>query len=67
MSEVSIMKKYYVIYQSKDIGYYETVRSVVCVIEDEEIAKDFCNKFKLNYIETTVGENDVPHWLTVKI
>ena len=67
MSEVSIMKKYYVIYQSKDIGYYETVRSVMYVVEDEEIAKDICNKFKLNYIETTVGENDVPHWLTGKI
>ena len=60
------MKKYYVIYQSKDTGYYTTIRYVMCVVEDEEIAKDFCNKFKLNYVEMTVGENDVPYWSTVK-
>ena len=61
------MKKYYVIYQSKDTGYYTTIRYVMCVVEDEEIAKDFCNKFKLNYVEMTVGENDVPYWLNVKV
>ena len=60
------MKKYYVIYQSKDIGYYETVRSVMCVVEDEEVAKDFCKKFKVDYVEMTVGADDVPYWLTVK-
>ena len=57
------MKKYYVIYNSKDIGWYETERTVMCVVEDEDIAKDFCNKFKVNYVELTVGENDAPHWL----
>ena len=61
------MKKYYVIYQSKDTGYYQTIRYVMCVVEDEEIAKDFCNKFKVNYVEMTVGENDVPYWLNVKV
>ena len=61
------MKKYYVIYVSKDIGYYETMRSVICVVEDEEIAKDFCNKFKANYTELTVGENDAPYWLNIKV
>ena len=61
------MKKYYVIYVSKDIGYYETMRSVICVVEDEDIAKDFCKKFKANYTELTVGENDAPYWLNIKV
>ena len=61
------MKKYYVIYQSKDTGWYQTEYQVMCVVEDEEIAKDFCNKFKVNYIEMTVGENDVPRWLKIKV
>ena len=61
------MKKYYVIYKSKDTGWYETERHIICVIEDEEIAKDFCNKFKANYAELTVWENDAPYWLNIKV
>ena len=61
------MKKYYVIYVSKDTGYYETMRYVICVVEDEDVAKDFCKKFKANYTELTVGENDAPHWLKIKV
>ena len=61
------MKKYYVIYISKDIGYYETMRSVICAVEDEDVAKDFCKKFKANYTELTVGEDDVPRGLEIRM
>ena len=61
------MKKYYVIYVSKDTGYYKTMRYVICVVEDEDIAKDFCKKFKANYTELTVGENGVPRGLEIRI
>ena len=61
------MKKYYVIYKSKDIGYYETIRYVICAVEDEDVAKDFCKKFKAYYTELTVGEDDAPHGLEIRI
>ena len=53
------MKQYYVVYASKDMdrGYYsETVYWVVCVTEDEDVAKDLCKKFDYGYSTETVGE-----------
>lgn len=49
------MKQYYVIYASKDISYYQTSYWVVCVTEDESVAKDLCDKFGYNYTTETVG------------
>lgn len=48
--------KYYVVYASKDTGYYRTAYWVVCVTEDESVAKDLCNKFKYRYSVETVGD-----------
>jgi len=50
------MKQYYVVYASKDTGYYQTAYWVVCVTEDESIAKDLCKKFDYDYSTETVGE-----------
>jgi hypothetical protein len=50
-------KKYYVIHTSKDIGYYHTVYWVVCITEDEDVAKDLCKKFGYHYHTEIVGEN----------
>lgn len=53
------MKKYYVVYASKDMdrGYYsETVYWVVCVTESLEVAQDLCKKFDYSYSTETVGE-----------
>ena len=55
------MKQYYVVYASKDLtrGYYyaDTVSWVVCITEDESVAKDLCNKFDYSYSTETVGED----------
>jgi hypothetical protein len=51
------MKKYYVVYASKDTGYYQTAYWVVCITEDESIAKDLCHKFGYSYTTETVGED----------
>lgn len=50
------MKQYYVVYESKDTGYYRTSYWVVCVTEDESVAKDLCRKFGYSYDTETVGE-----------
>lgn len=50
------MKKYYVVYASKDVGYYRTAYWVVCVTEDESVAKDLCKKFDYDYETEIVGE-----------
>ena len=50
------MKQYYVVYASKDTGYYETAYWVVCVTESLDVAKDLCNKFGYNYEVEKVGE-----------
>ena len=48
--------EYYVIYRSTDVGWYKTEIEIVCVVENEIIAKDFCNKFRgMYYVKTTVG------------
>jgi hypothetical protein len=48
--------EYYVIYRSTDVGWYQTKVEIVCVVENEIIAKDFCDKFRgMHYIKTTVG------------
>ena len=53
------MKKYYVVYASKDArNYYDdTISWVVCVTEDESVAIDLCRKFDYNYSTETVGED----------
>lgn len=48
--------KYYVVYTSKDTGYYRTVYWVVCVTESLEVAQDLCHKFNYNYSEEIVGD-----------
>ena len=54
------MKKYYVIYKSKDVGWYQTEETVMCVVLDEDVAKDFCKRFKTYYVEMVVGEHGLP-------
>lgn len=51
------MKQYYVVYESKDIGYYKTTHWVVCVTESLDVAKDLCKKFGYQYTVETVGED----------
>lgn len=48
-------EKYYVVYTGKDIGYYRTTYWVVCITENEEVAKDLCKKFNYRYTEEVVG------------
>ena len=58
------MKKYYVVYASKDVGrlwYTHNVSWVVCVTEDESVAKDLCKKFDYDYTIETVGEGRNTH------
>lgn len=58
------MKKYYVVYTGKDIGYYKTTYWVVCITEDEEVAKDLCQKFNYSYEVETVGKDrSTPDWV----
>ena len=58
------MKKYYVVYAGKDIGYYKTTYWVVCITEDEDVAKDLCEKFGYRYCAETVGQKRVtPDWV----
>lgn len=52
--------KYYVIYKSKDVGWYKTEHNVLCVVTDEEVAKDFCERFNAHYVELTIGEKGLP-------
>lgn len=60
-------KKYYVIYVGKDVGWYETVYFVVCIVENEEVAKDICKKFNYHYKEEIVGEErSTPHYVKSK-
>lgn len=47
--------KYYVVYTGKDVGWYKTEYRVLCVVTDEDVAKDFCKKFGAYYSEETVG------------
>lgn len=48
--------EYCVIYRSTDVGWYKTELEIVCVVENELIAKDFCMKFRgMSYVKTTVG------------
>jgi hypothetical protein len=57
-------KQYYVIYDGKDTGFYKTTYWVVCITEDEEVAKDFCKKFGYSYKTETVGEERAtPYWV----
>lgn len=50
--------KYYIIYRSEDIGYYQTKATLLGVTDNENIAKDFCNKFRgIYYEETEVGKD----------
>lgn len=49
--------KYYIIYRSEDIGWYKTKATLLGVTDNEDIAKDFCNKFRgIYYKETEVGK-----------
>lgn len=58
------MKKYYVVYEGKDTGYYQTVHWVVCITEDLDVAKDLCRKFGYSYTTETVGEGRAtPDWV----
>ena len=54
------MKKYYVVYASKEINrghyYNDTLSWVVCVTESLEVAQDLCDKFNYRYETETVGE-----------
>lgn len=59
------MKDYYVIYKSKDVGWYKTERHIICVVENEDVAKDFCMKFGANYETLTVGDDYIPRGLVV--
>ena len=53
------MKKYYVVYASKEArNYYDdTISWVVCVTESLEVAQDLCRKFDYSYSTETVGED----------
>ena len=59
MNEIKI-KNYYVIFKSKDTGWYETERRIISIVADEDIAKDFCAKFKAYYETLTVGDDNIP-------
>lgn len=58
------MKKYYVVYDGKDIGYYKTTHWVVCVTESLEVAQDLCKKFGYRFETEIVGEErKTPQWV----
>ena len=48
--------KYYVIYDGKDVGWYKTRYKVICIVTDEAIAKDFCEKWGCRYLTEEVGK-----------
>ncbi len=57
MMEEKSNTKYYVIYTSTDVGWYKTEQKVFSVVESEEVAKDFCDKFRhMYYVEVEVGK-----------
>ena len=50
--------KYYIIYRSEDIDWYQSKDTLLGVTENEDIAKDFCNKFRgIYYEEAEVGKD----------
>lgn len=56
IQETAVMK-YYVIYEQYHAGnYFES--KFVCIVEHEEIAKDFCKKNHGYYYEEVKIEND---------
>lgn len=58
--------KYYVVYVVKTVGPsdWDEKRIPVCVVQDEEIAKDLCKKFGDGhyYREETVGVEKYHHF-----
>ena len=47
---------YYIIYKTDDVGFYETKYTILAIVTDEEIAKDFCNKFQhCHYSKEKIG------------
>lgn len=48
--------KYFVIYKNYDTDWYRTSSVIICVVTDEEIAKDFCNKYNCKYYIETIGK-----------
>lgn len=61
------MKRYYVIYKIYHIGVdydgHDLVsRQHMCIVEDEEIAQDFCSKYSdYNYFEEIINVVDNTH------
>ena len=57
--------KYYVIYTGKDVEYYKTTYFVVAFVDNEEVAKDICQKFGYQYALETVGDTrSTPRYVT---
>lgn len=49
--------KYYVIYKTKEVGFYKEEYTVIAIVKDKEIAEDFCKKYKhCYYNEEEVGK-----------
>lgn len=42
-------KQYFVIYTIKEIGYYQEEIIPVAIVDDEDVAKDFCTKYSVRY------------------
>ena len=53
--------KYYVVYKGKDVGWYRISYCVMFVTENEEVAKDFCEKFRCDYSVEEVGSDRATH------
>jgi len=49
--------KYYVIYKTRDVGFYKSEYNVIAIVTNKEIAEDFCKKYKHCYFdEEEVGK-----------
>lgn len=48
--------EYFVIYKNYDTDWYRTSSVIICVVTDEEVAKDFCNKYNCDYYTETIGK-----------
>ena len=51
--------KYYVIYATKDIGWYKTTSWVLGMTTNKNVAEDFCKKFDCNYTVEETGEERI--------
>lgn len=49
------MKMYYIIYEN--VGPNPGMVRFLCIVENKEVAQDFCNKhFECDYVEEVIGE-----------